>query len=141
MKWILYLEIVKVYWLIEFEIEPNGGSKGEQFWVFWKSELIDCFKSLIKWRFLRKTNFCLKSCFFTCAEDFFRCYKKGMSSEKKFSLKFGLSAQLGRRHCKNNVPNWTIYLGKRLYTWKYFAEVLQKQLLSHGAYPFSNLAF
>ena len=121
LKWILNLEIVKVYWLIEFENDPNGSSKGEQFWVFFgKSELIDCLGISIKWRLLRKTNFCLKFCW--------------------FSLKFGLSTQLGRRHCENNVPNWTLYSGQRLWHGNTLLN-LAKQLLSHGAYPFLKFGF
>ena len=94
--------------------------KGEQFWIFWKSELIDCLRNLMKVRSLRKTNFCLKFYW--------------------FSFKFGLSTQLGRRHCENNVPNWTLYSGKRLWHGNTLLN-LAKQLLSHGAYPFLKFGF
>ena len=131
-SWIesLNLLFVKVNWLIEMNFcfgncksvlidwnwnRTKWSPKGEQFWVFWKSELIDCLRNLMKVRSLRKTNFCLKFCW--------------------FSLKFGLSTQLGRRHCENNVPNWTLYSGKRLWHGNTLLN-LAKQLLSHGAYPF-----
>ena len=97
------------------ENRTKWSPKGEYFCISWKSELIDCLRNLMKVRSLGKTNFCLKFCW--------------------FSLKFGLSTQLGRRHCENNVPNWTLYSGKRLWHGNTLLN-LAKQLLSHGAYPF-----
>ena len=115
---------VKVYWLIEMKIESNGGLREdlilllklgfEEKWIDWLP------RNWMKRESLGKTNFAWSFCL--------------------FSLEFGLSTQLGRRHCENNVPNWTLYSGQRLWHGNTLLN-LAKQLLSHGAYPFLKFGF
>ena len=96
LKWIFDLKIVKVYWLIEIKIGPNGSFKGEQFWIFWEKWIDWLLWKLDQMEVFRKDKLLLQNLAFTRAEKICWCYKNRISFRKgNLASNLALSIQDG----------------------------------------------